>query len=216
MVLPGTGVQHIRADDAVFNAIADQEIVDSPSAVVDLAGPDPLGPPGVGAGEVAVDMAEAVCQADGQQIRKSFSLLISKTGRHMIVFRMRQVDLLVGDVIVPAGDDWLFFIQPGQVFRVFPVPDLALLKPPQSVPRVWGIDQIEETVIQLQRDQPAFHIHGFRRSDGGIVRLNRQPLAIEGHGSGIAFSGRLSGTDPNDLMIREILIQGRGLFFVHS
>ena len=93
MVLSGAGVQHVRADDPVFDPVADQEIVDPPAAVVDLAGFDPLGPPGVGAGDIPVDMAEAVGQTDAQQIGKSLSFFIGEAGGHVVVLRMSQVDL---------------------------------------------------------------------------------------------------------------------------
>ena len=121
-----------------------------------------------------MDMAEAVGQTDGKEIRKTFPLFIGEAGGHVIVFRVGQVDLSVGNVVVPAGDDRLFFIQCGEVFRIFPVPGLPLSVPPQAVARIGGIDQIEETRLKFQCDHAALQIHRLRRPDRRKVCFKRQ------------------------------------------
>ena len=45
VVLSGPGIQHVGPHNEIFDALADQEVVDSPSAVIDFARSDPLCPP---------------------------------------------------------------------------------------------------------------------------------------------------------------------------
>ena len=44
VVLPGSRTDHLGFFHPVLDPVADQEIVDSPSGVIDLAGLDPLRP----------------------------------------------------------------------------------------------------------------------------------------------------------------------------
>ena len=128
MVLTGTGVHHIGPGDLILNAVADQEIVDAPARVVDLAGPDPLGPPGVGAGKISVHVAEGIREAFGEKIGEAFPLLVGKSCGHVVGGRVCQVDLFVGHVVVSAGNDGLCGVQTCEIVGVFPVPDLPLFK----------------------------------------------------------------------------------------
>ena len=71
MILPWTRVHHFRADDPVSDPVADQEIINSPAAVVDFACFYPLCPPGVNAGHAAVNMTETVCHAGRKKIAEA-------------------------------------------------------------------------------------------------------------------------------------------------
>ena len=74
MVLSGTGVDHLRFFDLFSDAVAHQEIVDSPSRVIDLAGPDPLSPPGIDTLHISVNVSESIGETFGEQICESLSL----------------------------------------------------------------------------------------------------------------------------------------------
>lgn len=63
MVLAAAGVDHVGLTDFVSDAVADQPVVNPPASIVNLAGLATLGPPRVDIGDVAVHIAEGVCEA---------------------------------------------------------------------------------------------------------------------------------------------------------
>ena len=107
MILSGTGVDHLRFFDLLFDAVAHQEIINSPSRVIDLAGPDPLSPPGIDALHISVHEPESISETLREQICESFPLFIRKPGRHVIVLGVRQVDLRVRHIEVATCDNGL-------------------------------------------------------------------------------------------------------------
>ena len=136
MILSGTGVDHLRFFDLVFDAVAHQKIVNSPSRVIDLAGPDPLSPPGIDALHIAVHISESIGETFGEQVCEARSLLIGKTGGHVVVLRVSQVDLCVRHIEVAACDDRLLLIQLRKIIGVKLVPLLPLAQPLEPIARV--------------------------------------------------------------------------------
>ena len=142
VILPRAGIHHIRPHYAVFDALADQEIVDPPSAVVDLARSDPLGPPGIGSGHVAVHFPEGVHKTGSEQTGKAFTLLVREARGHVVALGMREVDFPVGYIIISAGNDRLFAVQLLQIVCVFLIPDLPFLQAAEPVTGVGSMRRV--------------------------------------------------------------------------
>ena len=126
MILSGTGVDHLRFSDLLLDAVAHQKIVNSPSRIIDLTGPDPLSPPGIDALHISVNKPESIGESFGEQICEALSLLICEAGRHVVVLRMSQVDLRMRHIEIAACDYRLLLIQLREIIGVEPVPLLPL------------------------------------------------------------------------------------------
>ena len=213
MVLPGTRVEHLRPLHLSFNAVADKEIVDPPSRIVGLAGPDSLRPPGVDVLHISVHVAERVNETFGQKIGKSFSLLICKSGRHVVGLGMSQIDLLMRHVEVTARDHGFLLIQLRKILRVAFVPFLSLAQPLQAVSGVRCIDVDKIETSAVQNKQTPFVINCARRSDSGCDLLRLNSLFIKNHCPRITLSGRRFRADPLYMIAREQSLQCLCMFF---
>ena len=113
-----------------------------------------------------------------KKIAEALSFLIGKAGRMMVVFRMSQVDFLIGHVVITAADYRFRLIQAADVFRIFPVPDLAVSQANQAVSCIGRVYKIEIKVLKFKRDQPAFQVHGLRRSDCRIIHFHTKAFFV--------------------------------------
>ena len=93
--------------DFVFDAVADDKVINTPARVVDFAGFDSLSLPGINVFYITVNKTEAICKTFCQEICKAFALFVCKAGRKMVAGRICKVNFLVGNVEVPAGNNGL-------------------------------------------------------------------------------------------------------------
>ena len=82
-----------------------EEVVDAPAAI-EFSGATAVGPPGVGAVDVAVMFADEVVPAALQQVAEPFAFMGKKTGRLFVGFGVEDVFFGVGDVDVAAKHEW--------------------------------------------------------------------------------------------------------------
>ena len=99
-----------RGGDFVRNAVGDEEIVDTPARVV-RPGVEHIAPPCVRAGGVRVEAAEGVGEPGVQKPPEAFPFLVREARVAPVGGGIFQIDLLMGDVQVAAGDDRLFPVQ---------------------------------------------------------------------------------------------------------
>ena len=71
MILPGPRIDHLRPLHLLLDAVADQEVVNSPTGIVNLAGPDSLRPPGIDILHISLHVAERVDESLGQKMRSA-------------------------------------------------------------------------------------------------------------------------------------------------
>ena len=64
-----------------LQTVGDEEIVDAPPCVL-LAGLETVGPPGVGAFGVGIEMAEGIGESGGEQVGELAALLVGESGVH--------------------------------------------------------------------------------------------------------------------------------------
>ena len=95
----------------ILDTVADQEIINPPARVIDFAGFNPLGPPGVGAFYVTVYIAEGVRESFIQKIAEALPLLIGKAGGSAIILRMCQIDFLMCHIEITTGHHRFVLVQ---------------------------------------------------------------------------------------------------------
>ena len=161
-------------------------------------------------------MAECVDETAAKEMGEARPLLVGETCGHMVRSRIGQIYLLVGYVVVAAGDDRFDRVERSQIFSVFLIPDLPLGKASQSVSRVRCVDKIEEEIRELERDHAAFTVHRLGSADLRIVCPDTKTFSVKSHCAGIPFSGRLAGADPGIVIVGEKFFQSCLLFRVHT
>ena len=213
MILSGSGIDHLRSFHPLFDAVAHKEIVDSPARVVDLAGLDPLCPPGINSFHIAVNISEGIGEASVQEVGEAFSLFIRKARGHVIGFRMGQVDLPVCHIEVAARDHGLFPVQLRQIIRIEPVPFLPVAQSLQSVAGIGRIYVDEIKIIIFQNQQSSLVIHCVGCADPGNNFLSLDPLFTEDHGPRVTLPGGRLRADPFDMIPGKIFCQGFHVLF---
>ena len=161
-------------------------------------------------------VAERVDETAAKEMGEARPLLVGETCGHMVRSRIGQIYLLVGYVVVAAGDDRFDRVEGPQIFSVFLIPDLPLGKASQSVSRIRCVDEIEEEIRELERDHAAFTVHRLGSTDLRIVRFDFQTFSVESHCAGISLSCRLAGADPGIVIVGEEFFQRSFLLRVHT
>ena len=84
VILTRAGINHLRFSYLIFDAVAYEEVINTPARVIDFAGLDSLTPPGIDVFCISVEVAEAVCKATCKELGEALSLFICKACRKMI------------------------------------------------------------------------------------------------------------------------------------
>ena len=149
---------------------------------------------------------ESIGETFGEQVCEARSLLIGKTGGHVVVLRVSQVNLRVRHIEVAACDDRLLLIQLRKIIGVKLVPLLPLAQPLEPIARVRRIHIHKIEILTFKDDQPSLVIHRVGSSDPRNDLLQFEPLLIEDHRSRIPLPcGRLRA-HPFGVIIGKVLL----------
>ena len=66
---------------------------------------------------------KAIGKTSGQKLAETLPFLIGEAGGTAVIFRMGQIDFLMGDIKITGRNDRFFLIQNGQIIGVLLVPD---------------------------------------------------------------------------------------------
>ena len=168
---------------AVRQPVGDAEVVDAPPGIL-FPGFEPVGPPGVNAFRIGVEVPEGVGESGVQKIGEFAPLFVGESGVFPVGLGVFQIDLLMGDVQVPAEDHGLLFVQPLQVFPEGVFPAHPVVQTGQFVLGVGGVAGHQIEVFIFQGDDPAFVVVFFH-SDA-VSRAERF-FFCENGGAGVAF-----------------------------
>ena len=117
-----------------------------------------IAPPGIDIPPVRIEIPEGIREAGIQKRGHLFPLLGGEAGVLRVAFRVLQVDLLMGDIHVPADDDRLFPVQIQQIAPEGVLPGHAVIQTGQAALAVGGIDRDKIKGGILQGDDAALVI----------------------------------------------------------
>lgn len=106
MVAPHDIATYLGTLHTLHQRLRDQEVIQSPAGVV-LAGVSEIAPVGIGTLLVRMQCPVGVHIAGVQKLGHSFPLFIGEAWAVVIRSRTRDINLLVGDIQVPAEDSRL-------------------------------------------------------------------------------------------------------------
>ncbi len=110
MIAPKDFRMNFAVRNPVFHPFRDQKIIDPPACVL-FPCPETVRPPAINSFRFRIEIPKAVHPAGCEQFGHLTALLVGKTGVLPVGFRALQVDLLMGNIHIPADDHRFFLIQ---------------------------------------------------------------------------------------------------------
>ena len=202
------GTQDVGMDlgttELVVEGSGGDKIVDTPAGIL-LASLEAVGPPGVDAFLVGIEIAEGVGKAGSQQVGELGAFFVGKAGIAAVGLGVLEVDFLMGHVQVPTEDDGFLGFQLLDVGQESFFPRHAVIQTAEFVLRIGHIDSDEVEMLHLKGNDTAFVVVLIHSYSIG----NRQGLVTGKDSSArIAF---LFGIVPIGLITGELEVELSGL-----
>ena len=146
-----------------------------------------IAPPGVCAGQLRVAVAEGVGKSGGEQLGELAAFLIGKASIPAVRSGIFEVDRLMRDVQITAGDHRLLRVQCAQIRAEGVVPRHTVVYALEPVLRVRRVAGHKEEAFKFQRDQPTLGVE-FRHAEPISDRQRLKPRKNGSSGIALLFS----------------------------
>ena len=173
-------------------AFGDNKVVDAPAGVL-FSGPEPVGPPGVDAFQIRVEMAEGVYKARFQHMGHFGTLLVGEACIFPVGLGILQINLFVGHIQISTVDDGFFLIKALYIVEKIILPFHAVIQSGKAVLGVGGVDGYQIEVRKFQGNHPSFMVVLFYADSAG-------------HGQGFLFGKYGCSAVPFFLSIIPVLL----------
>ena len=135
--------------------IGSEEIVDTPACVL-LTGAEAIAPPRIDTLKRGMEETERIGESGFEKLCELGAFLICETCILTIGLGILQVNFLMRHIEVATHDDGFPGIQLTKIGTESIVPGHAIIKSPQSVLRIGGVDGDEEECRHFKRDDATF------------------------------------------------------------